>query len=78
MTNKTKPAEIADEDLDVSGGLSPDMAIKTASTSDLLDGVRATGVRKLGLRENGVRKTGVRLNGVRLNGIRENGTLKKG
>ena len=73
MTDTTKPTEIDDADLDAAGGLSPDMTIKTASTSGLLDSERVMGVRKFGVRENGVRK-----NGVRLNGIREMGVRKKG
>ena len=68
MTDKTKPTEIDDVELDAAGGLSPDMTIKGASTSGLLDGERVMGVRKFGVRENG----------VRLNGIRDFGIRKKG
>ena len=73
MTDKTKPTEIDDSDLDAAGGVSPDMAIKGASTPGLLDGERVMGVRKFGVRDNGVRKNGVRLNGIRDFGIRKKG-----
>ena len=73
MTDRKQPTEIDDADLDVAGGLSPDMKIRTASTSGLLDADRTMGVRVPGIRENGVRKNGVRLNGVRKTGIRTKG-----
>ena len=73
MTDKNKPTELDDADLDVAGGVSPDMMIKSASTPGSLDGVRANGIRWPGVDEDRVRKNGVRLTGVRDNGIRKKG-----
>ena len=64
MTNKTKPTEIEDADLDVAGGLSPDMKIRTAATAGTIDGVRKNDIRVGGNPINGVRQRGIRVTGV--------------
>lgn len=73
MTDKNTPSEIDDAELDMVGGVSPDMKIRAASTSGQLDADR-----KLGVRYNGVRAKGVRVGGLRDNGIRVPGVRKKG
>ncbi|MEM7684473.1 MAG: hypothetical protein AAF293_06580 [Pseudomonadota bacterium] len=84
MADKSKPEEIEDTDLDAtSGGFSPDMKIRMASTPGGLDmqrvmGVRVEGnpvggVRKTGIRQTGIRETAVRKVGIRIEGVRKKG-----
>ncbi len=68
MTDKSKPSEIADADLDAAGGLSPDMKIRKAATSVALDGDVTMGVRAKGIRVGGLGDMGVRVSGVRKRG----------
>ena len=68
MTDKSKPSEIEDADLDAAGGLSPDMKIRKAATSVALDGDVTMGGRTKGIRVGGLVDLGVRVSGVRKRG----------
>lgn len=74
MTDKTKPTEIADTDLDVSAGLQ----IKGASTSGNIELDRTTGFRKNGIRVGGIRVPGARKDGSTDFGVRVPGFRKPG
>ncbi len=74
MTDKTKPTEIDDVDLDVSAGLQ----IKGASTSSNIELDRTTGYRETGIRVGGVRLPGARKDGTTDFGIRKLGVRKSG
>lgn len=73
MSDTNEPTQIDDADLDIAGGVSPDMKIRKAATSAALDGDVTMGVRKAGLRNNGIQAHGVRAGGVRVGGIRKKG-----
>ena len=74
MTDKTKPTEIDDADLDISAGLQ----IKGASTSGNIELDRTTGFRKTGIRVGSVRLPGVRDDGSTDFGMRKEGVRKPG
>ncbi|MEM9059265.1 MAG: hypothetical protein AAGD13_02280 [Pseudomonadota bacterium] len=74
MSDKSKPEEISEADLDVAGGaLAPDMKIRGAATSAKLDMERVMGVRIDGNPIGGVRKMGVRQEGIRIDDVRKKG-----
>ena len=74
MTDKSKPTEIDDADLDVSAGLQ----IKGASTSSNIELDSVSGYRKNGVRFQGVRVPGLREQGNPVAGVRKNGIRKLG